>query len=132
MHSLSINIILILIACFLPYFYNLIIRYAAVDQSTSAREYVSNSSRHQRLAQRANAVRQDSFEGLPLFIAAILVADYLVLSDWVVFILGVGYLIFRMAYGICYLMGWSPLSRTLWILATACPVLMLLLSMQFF
>lgn len=132
MRSIDITIFTILIACFLPYVFSFIARRASgyrADLHGSPRQYLAHA---QGLAARANAVQQNSFEGLPLFIASILMADYLVVPDFTVVVLGMAYVIFRIAYGICYLADWSALRSVCWLLSTACPVLLLLIAMQFF
>ncbi len=55
------------------------------------------------MAARANAVQQNSFESLPLFIAAVLMAEYMVIPQVVVMMFGIAYIVLRIIYGICYL-----------------------------
>jgi len=82
------------------------------------------------LASRANAAQQNSFESLPLFIAAILMAEYMVVPQSVVMTFGVAYLVFRVLYGICYLANWATLRSIVWLLSMLCPVTLLLLIIK--
>lgn len=79
---------------------------------------------------RANAVQQNSFEGLPLFLVAVMMAEYLVVMRWAIVVLGSAYIVFRLAYGICYLANWASLRSIFWLLATSCPVILLYLCMD--
>ena len=131
MHSVNIIITIILVACFLPYVFAIVARKASGYDSklhTNPRLHVNQAS---GLAARANAVQQNSFEGLPLFIAAILMADYLVIPDKLIISLGLGYLVLRIAYAICYLAKLGTLRSIFWLFSTLCPVSLLLICIWF-
>ena len=51
------------------------------------------------LASRANAAQQNSFESLPLFIASILMAEYMVVTQSLVMTFGIAYLVFGSSMG---------------------------------
>jgi uncharacterized MAPEG superfamily protein len=130
MHSISGVIYLILAACLLPYVFTLIAKKTAgfsVKDNQNPRAFLEKSS---GLASRANAVQQNSFESLPLFIAAILMAEYMVISQDLIMIFGVAYLVFRVLYGICYLANWATLRSIVWLLSMLCPVTLLLLIIK--
>ncbi|MEK5782113.1 MAPEG family protein, partial [Acinetobacter baumannii] len=82
------------------------------------------------LASRANAAQQNSFESLPLFIASILMAEYMVVPQSLVMTFGIAYLVFRVIYGICYLANWSTLRSIVWLLSLLCPITLLLLIIK--
>ena len=73
-------ILIIIVACLLPYVFTLIAKskggFQAKDNQ-NPREFLAKTT---GLAARANAVQQNSFESLPLFIAAILMACLLYTS----------------------------------------------------
>ncbi len=74
MQSISGIIYLILIACLLPYVFTIIAKKTAgfrAKDNQHPREFLSKTT---GLAAHANAAQQNSFESLPLFIAAILMA----------------------------------------------------------
>ncbi|MCH4247671.1 MAPEG family protein [Acinetobacter populi] len=130
MHSLNIIIMIILAACLLPYIFTVIARMSAgynPKLHDNPRTFLENAT---GLAARANAVQKNSFEGLPLFIAAMLMADYLVVPDYLVILLGIAYLFFRVIYGLCYLANLSRLRSVFWLLATLCPILLLILCIK--
>ncbi|TXJ06274.1 MAG: hypothetical protein E6Q25_09640 [Acinetobacter sp.] len=125
MHSVTGVILIILIACLMPYIFTLIAKKVGgfrAQDNANPRVFLAKT---EGLAARANAVQQNSFEGLPLFIAAMLMAEYLVIPDRFILPLGGAYLVLRVLYGICYLADWSRLRSVIWLLATACPVLLL-------
>jgi uncharacterized MAPEG superfamily protein len=132
MQSLSGIIYLILIACLLPYVFTVIAKMAGgfrAQDNQNPREFLSKT---QGMAARANAVQQNSFEGLPLFIAAILSAQYMVVIDHsIIMTLGSAYIVLRIIYGLCYLFNWATLRSIVWFMALSCPVLLLLLVIRF-
>lgn len=130
MHSLNTIIIIILVACLLPYIFSIIARIASGYDSKlhdNPRDHVNGAK---GLAARANAVQKNSFEGLPLFLTAILLADYLVIPDHLVIQLGIAYLVLRLIYGICYLMNIKALRSIIWLLSTLCPIMLLFICMR--
>lgn len=130
MHSISGVIYLILAACLLPYVFTLIAKKSAgfsTKDNQNPRAFLEKSS---GLASRANAAQQNSFESLPLFIAAILMAEYLVMPQSLIMTFGIGYLIFRVLYGICYLANWATLRSIMWLLSMLCPIALLLLIIK--
>ena len=78
MQSISGIIYLILIACLLPYVFTIIAKKTAGFRAQTT-----------GLAARANAAQQNSFESLPLFIAAILMAEYMVIPQVVTMTFGI-------------------------------------------
>ncbi len=130
MHSINGVIYLILVACLLPYVFTIIAKKAAgfrARDNQNPREFLAKST---GLASRAHAVQQNSFESLPLFIAAVLMAEYLVLPQSLVMTFGIAYLVFRVLYGICYLANWATLRSIVWLLSILCPVTLLLLIIR--
>ena len=130
MQNISGIIYLILIACLLPYVFTVIAKSAAgfkAKDNQNPRQFLAQST---GLAARANAVQQNSFESLPLFIAAILIAEYMVIPQSIVMIFGIAYLILRVVYGICYLANWATLRSIIWLLSMLCPIVLLLLVIR--
>ncbi|GAA5556678.1 hypothetical protein Asch01_01383 [Acinetobacter schindleri] len=130
MQSISGIIYLILAACLLPYIFTMIAKktggFKAKDNQ-NPRDFLEQST---GVAKRAHAVQQNSFESLPLFIAAVLMAEYLVMPQSLIMTFGIGYLIFRVLYGICYLANWATLRSIMWLLSMLCPVALLLLIIK--
>ncbi len=120
-------IYLILIACLLPYAFTIIAKVAGgfkAKDNQNPREFMAKTS---GLAARAHAAQQNSFESLPLFIASILMAEYMVVPQSITMMLGIAYLVLRVIYGLCYLANLSTLRSVIWFLSMACPILLLLM-----
>lgn len=130
MHSISGVIYLILVACLLPYVFTIIAKKSAgfsARDNQNPREFLEKST---GFASRAHAVQQNSFESLPLFIASVLMAEYLVIPQSLVMTFGIAYLVFRVLYGICYLANWATLRSIVWLLSLLCPITLLLLIIR--
>ena len=121
---------LILIACLLPYVFTLLAKWMGgfkVSDNQNPREFLAKTT---GMAARANAVQQNSFESLPLFIAAILMAEYMVVQQTVIMTFGMAYIVFRIMYGICYLANWATLRSIVWLLSLLCPICLLILVIK--
>lgn len=130
MQSINGVIYLILVACLLPYVFTIIAKQVAgfkAKDNQNPRAFLDQAT---GLAARARAVEQNSFEGLPLFIAAILIAEYMVVPQFLVMTLGIAYLVLRVLYGICYLANWATLRSIIWILSLLCPIFLLIIVMK--
>lgn len=130
MQGISGIIYLILAACLLPYVFAVIAKMAGgfkPKDNQNPREFLAKTT---GLAARANAAQQNSFESLPLFIAAILMAEYMVVPQVIVMNLGIAYLVLRVLYGICYLANWATLRSIIWLLSLLCPILLLLVTLK--
>lgn len=130
MHSISGVIYLILAACLLPYVFTLIAKKSAgfrAKDNQNPRAFLANTT---GLAARANAAQQNSFESLPLFIAAILLAEYMVIPQFIIMTFGIAYLVFRLLYGLCYMADWATLRSIVWLLSLLCPICLLLLVIK--
>lgn len=117
---------LILIACLLPYVFTLLAKWMGgfkVSDNQNPREFLAKTT---GMAARANAVQQNSFESLPLFIAAVLMAEYMVVSQITIMKFGIAYIVLRIIYGLCYLYNLSTLRSAIWFLSMACPILLLI------
>lgn len=117
---------LILIACLLPYVFSLLARLFGgfkVEDNQDPRAFFAKTT---GLAARANAAQQNSFESLPLFIAAVLMAEYMVIPQILIMMMGIAYIVLRILYGICYLANWSSLRSVIWGLSMACPIWLLI------
>ena len=130
MHSISGIVYLIIIACLLPYVFAVVAKMAGGfkrEDNQNPREFLAKTT---GLAARANAVQQNSFESLPLFIAAVLMAEYMVIPQVVVMMFGIAYIVLRIIYGICYLANWATLRSIVWMLSLLCPICILLMVIK--
>ena len=130
MHSISGVIYLILAACLLPYVFTLIAKKSAgfrAKDNQNPRAFLEKST---GLASRANAAQQNSFESLPLFIASILMAEYMVVPEKFILTLGWAYIIFRVIYGICYLANLATLRSIIWFFSLLCPIFLFVITIK--
>ncbi|RYY78465.1 MAG: hypothetical protein EOO69_10795 [Moraxellaceae bacterium] len=128
MSSINTLIYVILAACLLPYVFAWIAKLSggfSLKDNQQPREFMARLT---GMAARANAVQLNSFESLPLFLASVLLAEYLVVPTAITFNLSVAYLVLRLLYGVAYLANWATLRSILWLLSMACPILLLLLT----
>ena len=130
MQSISGIVYLIIIACLLPYVFAVVAKMAGGfkrEDNQHPREFLAKTT---GLAARANAAQQNSFESLPLFIAAVLMAEYMVIPQVVVMMFGIAYIVLRIIYGICYLANWATLRSIVWMLSLLCPICILLMVIK--
>ncbi|MCH7392476.1 MAPEG family protein [Acinetobacter dispersus] len=130
MQGISGIILMIIVACLLPYVFTLIAKskggFQAKDNQ-NPREFLAKTK---GLSARANAVQQNSFESLPLFIAAILMAEYMVVPERFIFSLGWAYVVFRVIYGVCYLANLATLRSIIWFFSLLCPILLFVITIK--
>ena len=130
MQSISGIVYLIIIACLLPYVFTVVAKMAGGfkrEDNQNPREFLAKTT---GLAARANAVQQNSFESLPLFIAAVLMAEYMVIPQVVVMMFGIAYIVLRIIYGICCLSDWAILRSIVRMLSLLCPICILLMVIK--
>ena len=113
---MTIAFICVLIAIILPQVWAAI----AKKDLVSAKQYDNAASRPQleRLVgapQRAKWAEQNSYESLPGFIAAVIIAHLGNADQLTIDSLAVIYVIARLAYGICYLKNLPSLRSGVWI-----------------
>jgi len=103
----------ILAACLLPIVAAGIAKAGASDyDNAQPREWLATQSGRRA---RANAAQQNSYEGLPLFIAAVLVASFTQGRQPVIDQLAVLYVLARIAYILCYVGDRPTLRSLVWI-----------------
>jgi uncharacterized MAPEG superfamily protein len=66
------------------------------------------------LSQRAHWAEQNSFEILPAFVAAVLVAHLAGAEQMLIDQLAIGFIVSRVLYSICYLTDWATLRSLVW------------------
>ena len=117
----------VLIACLLPLVCAVIAKSGGIGKRRSEggfdnhnpRQWMTSLSGHHA---RANAAQQNSFEGLPLFIAGVLIAQQAGVSASLVNGLAIGYIACRLAYITAYLADTATLRSLFWAAGIACCV----------
>ena len=81
-------------------------------------------------AARANAAQQNSYETLPIFLAAVLVAMLFFVPQPVINKLAWLYVIIRMGYCVAYITNLALFRSILWVLSIACSVMLFYLAIR--
>lgn len=81
-------------------------------------------------AARANAAQQNSFETLPMFLAAVLVAMLFFVPQQIVNNLAWLYVVIRVGYGVAYMANLPTFRSMLWALSLACILLLFYLAIR--
>ncbi|PNK60694.1 MAPEG family protein [Psychrobacter sp. FDAARGOS_221] len=81
-------------------------------------------------AARANAAQQNSFEGLPIFLAAVITSMLFFVPQIVVNYLAVMYIALRIVYGIAYVINMPTFRSIVWGLSMVCCFMLFYLSLR--
>jgi uncharacterized MAPEG superfamily protein len=102
--------------------------YVAAGIAKKGFEGYDNSMPRQWLAKqtgfraRANAAQANLFESLPLFFAAVIIAQIANAPQVRIDLLALGFVVARIAYVICYLANWPTVRTIVWLLGLICVV----------
>jgi uncharacterized MAPEG superfamily protein len=102
--------------------------YVAAGIAKKGFEDYDNSMPRQWLAKqtgfraRANAAQANLFESLPLFFAAVIIAQIANAPQARIDLLALGFVVARIAYVICYLANWPTVRTIVWLLGLICVV----------
>lgn len=128
MSSISLIIYIVLAVCLLPYVFTYIAKLGGgfeLKDNQNPRAFLAKTT---GFAARAHAAQQNSFESLPFFLAAVLLALYMLVPDPLIIRLCVVYLILRILYGLAYLLNWATFRSIIWFLSLLCPALLMLFA----
>jgi len=123
---MSVAIICVIMAGFLPFVAAGMAKFGPVENN--ANEPFDNNQPREWLAKqtglraRANAAQANTFESLPFFYAAVILALMFEAPEERVDVLAVTYLIARIAYIICYIQDWPNTRSLVWTLGLVCTV----------
>ena len=95
--------------------------------NANPREFLSKQT---GAAARANAAQQNSYESLPVFLAAVIVALLFFVPLSVVTQLAWLYVILRVIYGMAYIANWATFRSIIWALSMACPLMLFYLAVR--
>ena len=102
--------------------------YVAAGIAKKGFEGYDNSMPRQWLAKqtgfraRANAAQANLFESLPLFFAAVIIAQINQAPQLRIDLLALGFVAARIAYLICYIANWPTTRSLVWLAGIACVV----------
>lgn len=79
---------------------------------------------------RANAAQQNSYETLPIFLAAVLVAMLFFVPQSIINTLAWLYVVIRLGYCVAYITNLATFRSILWALSMACPLMLFYLAIR--
>ncbi len=130
MTQVSIAIYCMIIASLLPFSFTMIAKISAgfrPKDNQNPRQLLASA---QGLAARANAAQLNSFETLPIFLAAVLTAQYMIVPQPLINQLAIAYVLLRVVYGIAYLTNLAAFRSVIWLLGMACSILLFVVSVR--
>jgi uncharacterized MAPEG superfamily protein len=111
----------ILIAIFMPWVLTIFAKTPAARKgkynNSAPRDFLSQVDGY---SQRAYWAQQNTFEILPGYLAAIIVAHLAGAEQSSIDGLAVTFIVSRIVYAICYLMDWATLRSLVWSVGVAC------------
>lgn len=128
MDQVSVAIYCMMIASLLPFSFTLIAKLNAGFQSKDNQNPRQLLAKAEGVAARANAAQLNSFETLPIFLAAVLTAQYMIVPQAMINNLAVAYVLLRVIYGIAYIANLASFRSVIWLLGLACPILLFVAS----
>lgn len=123
-------ILAMVVACLLPVFLAWIAKALGgykMSNNNHPREFLASLT---GAAARANAAQQNSYETLPVFLAAVVVALLFFVPLSIVAKLAWLYVILRVIYGLAYIGNWATFRSIIWALSMACPLLLFYLAVR--
>lgn len=128
MSQVSVAIYCMIIASLLPFSFTLIAKVTAGFKPKDNQNPRQMLAQTEGLAARANAAQLNSFETLPMFLAAVLMAQYMIVPQAIINQLAMAYVVLRVMYGFAYLANLASFRSVIWLLGLACPILLLIAS----
>jgi len=117
----------VFIACGLPYLAAWISKFGSFGprDNTHPRDWAARQSGWRA---RANSAQANSFEGLPFFIGAVIIAHQLGANQMRLDVLAVAYVVLRMVYIAAYIKGIGSIRSAIWALGFLVNIAILFLS----
>lgn len=119
----------ILVAIFIPWVLTIIAKTPSARRgkynNKAPRAFLNNL---EGFSQRANWAQQNSFEILPGYAAAVIVAHITGAEQNILDLLAITFIVSRVLFAICYLRDWATLRSLVWTVGVACIVGMFIIS----
>lgn len=128
--ELSVTIYALMVACLMPFIWTVVAKITGgfkPRDNQNPRAFLANTT---KMAARANAAQANSFESLPMFLAATLMAMHCFVPQVVVNGLVWLYVGIRLMYGLAYVFNLATLRSMLWFLSMACIMMLFGLSIK--
>ncbi|WP_019519773.1 MAPEG family protein [Faucicola boevrei] len=117
-------ILAMVVACLLPFVFAMLAKILSGFKRKDNENPRHSLATATGMAARANAVQQNSFESLPIFLASVLTALLFFVPLSVVAKLAWLYVVLRVVYAVAYVMNWATFRSLIWLLSMACPLLL--------
>lgn len=125
-------IIVVLIACIFPYIFVVLARiycgFKFTQHCQQPRQFLAQLARRTK---RANAIQQNSFESLLVFLPAVLLSLQVMTPLILVHQICIFYLMCRVAYVMCYLADWAILRLVMCFLSLLSSLFLFILAIYF-
>lgn len=121
-------IMAMLVACLLPFVWTIVGKLMGGFRDRDNADPRAFWARSTGLASRANAAQANSFETLPMFLAAVIVAMQFFVPQQVINGIAWLYVLLRVAYGLAYLKNWALLRSVIWALSLGCILMLFILA----
>lgn len=95
-------------------------------ENSNPREFFANSTSD--IVKRANWIQQNTFEAMPAFFAAVIIAHQLHAAQQRIDILAICFVSLRLIYGYAYFKDLATFRSLVWTAATACVVGLFIIS----
>jgi len=118
----------VLVAIFLPYLWTYVAKFTSgfrPRDNHNPREYLA---RLEGPAKRAHWAEQNTFESVPGFMAAVIIAHFTQAPQEWVDGLAVSFIVLRLAYGVLYIADKALLRSVVWAASLACIVALFVIS----
>ena len=115
----------VLVAIILPYFFTILAKTGRGFNNSTPREYLENLKGCRKGAHWAQL---NTFEALPGFVAAVIIAHQLEAPQIAIDNLAIGFVIMRILYGIFYIANRAALRSLCWFIAFGCVLSLFVVS----
>lgn len=126
--TLTSAIMAMVAACLMPFVWAIAAKVAGgfrAKDNANPRAFLANVK---GVAARANAAQANSFESLPMFLAAVMIAIYCFVPQQVINGIAWLYVFIRAGFGVAYLANLATLRSVLWGLSMACIIILFVLA----
>lgn len=118
------------VASLLPWTVSIIAKVSGgfrIRNNAHPREFFQNAT---GMAARANAAQQNSYETLPIFLAAVLTAMLFFVPQSIINVLAWLYVLIRVGFCVAYITNLATFRSILWVLSMACCLMLFYLAIR--
>lgn len=127
--NIDIAIKAMLVACLLPFVFALLSKVSGGFRRADNADPRAFLAKTTGMAARLNAAQANSFESLPIFLAAVIVAMYCFVPQNVINVVAWLYVLLRIGYGMAYALNVPLVRSVLWLLSIICCVVLFYFAM---